>query len=82
MRERRVERGLIGWYQTLIDELCRDLKPADIGIATEIAALPMDIRGYGPVKDQALITVRNRLAGLTAQLRRPVTVPWPGYAEA
>ena len=82
MRERRVERGLIDWYQSLIDELCRDLKPADIGIATEIAALPMDIRGYGPVKDQALVAVRNRLAALTAQLRRPVTVPWPGYAEA
>ena len=79
-RDRRIERELIDWYRTLIDELCRELDPADIGIATEIAALPMDIRGYGPVKDQALTAVGKRLADLTTRLRRPVTAVWPGHA--
>jgi indolepyruvate ferredoxin oxidoreductase len=78
MRERRIERRLIGWYQALVGELCRDLDPADIGILTEIAELPMDIRGYGPVKDQALTAVGTKLASLTAKLRLPVTAAWPG----
>ena len=82
MRERRIERRLIGWYQTLIEDLCRDFNPAELGILTEIAALPMDIRGYGPVKDQALASVRQKLESLTAQLQRPVTAAWPVSAEA
>ena len=76
-RERRTERSLIRWYQALIDELCRDLDAADINALAEIAELPMDIRGYGPVKDQAVTAVGARLAALTTKLRRPIATAWP-----
>jgi indolepyruvate ferredoxin oxidoreductase len=79
-RERRIERSLVGWYQALIGELCTDLDAADLGVLTEIAQLPMEIRGYGPVKDQAVTVVGERLAGLIAQLRRPIATAWPADA--
>jgi indolepyruvate ferredoxin oxidoreductase len=76
-RERRMERELVRWYQALISELCQDLNAADIGALTEIAELPMDIRGYGPVKDQAATAVGKKLTALTAKLGRPITAAYP-----
>ncbi len=76
-RERRIERSLVRWYQALIGELCRDLDAADINALAEIAELPMDIRGYGPVKDQAVTAVGARLAALTTKLRRPIATSQP-----
>ena len=56
--ERRMERGLIGWYEgvvkTLLDRLDR-IAPEE---AAEIAGLAMKIRGYGPVKEQAVGHIR------------------------
>jgi hypothetical protein len=53
------------------------LDAADINALAEIAELPMDIRGYGPVKDQAVTAVGARLAALTTKLRRPIATAWP-----
>ncbi len=54
--DRRMERNLIFEYEAVIGELLADLTPANHALATEIAGLPMRIRGFGHVKE------RNRLA--------------------
>ena len=40
----------------------RRFEAANLDLATEIVGLYMDIRGYGPVKDQAMDDVRTRVA--------------------
>ena len=35
---------------------------SNVDLATEIVSLYMDIRGYGPVKEQAVEDVRTRVA--------------------
>jgi indolepyruvate ferredoxin oxidoreductase len=72
--ERRMERGLIGWYEALILELLPQLRAETIESLAKIASLPMEIRGYGPVKEIAARDVKNRIAGLRNDLpiRRPL----------
>ncbi|HEV2513157.1 indolepyruvate ferredoxin oxidoreductase family protein [Bosea sp. (in: a-proteobacteria)] len=57
--ERKMERALISWYETLIDELLTRLPSRGPDRLAAIAALPMDIRGYGPVKDAAVARVKD-----------------------
>jgi indolepyruvate ferredoxin oxidoreductase len=67
-RERRTERHLIGWYESLLTELRPLLDAKTVATMIEIASLPMDIRGYGPVKDAAVEKVMTRLDSLRARL--------------
>ncbi|MES2714518.1 MAG: indolepyruvate ferredoxin oxidoreductase family protein [Pseudomonadota bacterium] len=67
--ERRTERALIGEYRSSIDELLRDLSPARLDAALEIARLPEDIRGYGHVKARNLVAVKPKWERLLAQWR-------------
>lgn len=60
-RERRMERRLIGDYESLIDTLLGDLSAARLGQAVEIAALAQTIRGYGHVKDRSVAAYRAAL---------------------
>jgi indolepyruvate ferredoxin oxidoreductase len=48
--ERRIERRLIEDYERTIEALLPALTPASIQSAIAIAALPMRIQGFGPVK--------------------------------
>jgi indolepyruvate ferredoxin oxidoreductase len=63
-RERRIERDLIAWYETLLTELLPLLHAGTVGSLTEIASLPMEIRGYGPVKEAAVEKVKAKVASL------------------
>ncbi|MGE0280408.1 MAG: indolepyruvate ferredoxin oxidoreductase family protein [Rhizobiaceae bacterium] len=64
--ERKMERNLIGWYEgiikTMLDRLGAET-PADL---LELAKAPMDIRGYGPVKEEAVEKVKARVQLLLA----------------
>jgi indolepyruvate ferredoxin oxidoreductase len=74
-RERRMERGLVGWYEALIAELLPRLGEETIEPIVKSAALPMQIRGYGPVKEIAVKDVQTEIARLRNHLqiqRRPV----------
>jgi indolepyruvate ferredoxin oxidoreductase len=62
--ERRHERADIGAYEAEVERLCAEITPANIGLALAIARLPMDVRGFGPVKDKA----RNEVATRREQL--------------
>jgi indolepyruvate ferredoxin oxidoreductase len=66
--ERRMERALIGWYEDLIATLLDHLPRRGSTPLLPIATAPMDIRGYGPVKDKAVAEVRARVAALIAGL--------------
>ncbi|HEY4987743.1 MAG TPA: indolepyruvate ferredoxin oxidoreductase family protein, partial [Bradyrhizobium sp.] len=68
-RERRMERHLIGWYESILTEVRPRLHAETIETLVEIASLPMDIRGYGPVKDAAVETVMTKLESLRTRLR-------------
>ncbi|MEO1251077.1 MAG: indolepyruvate ferredoxin oxidoreductase family protein [Pseudomonadota bacterium] len=62
--ERRMERQLIADYRRLIDDISQRLTPHNIGMATEIASLPDAIRGFGPVKEEAVEAAKLREAEL------------------
>uniref|UniRef100_UPI00286DAAD9 DUF6537 domain-containing protein n=1 Tax=Sandarakinorhabdus sp. TaxID=1916663 RepID=UPI00286DAAD9 len=70
--ERRHERTDIAAYEADIERLLTDLNPANIGLALAIAKLPMDVRGFGPVKAKARDEVATRRTALWAK--------WPGLA--
>ncbi|MEE8094522.1 MAG: indolepyruvate ferredoxin oxidoreductase family protein, partial [Gammaproteobacteria bacterium] len=57
-KERRLERRLIADYEALLDGLCEELDEPHLATAVELAGLPDQIRGYGPIKEAAAETVR------------------------
>ncbi|WMT75008.1 indolepyruvate ferredoxin oxidoreductase family protein [Bradyrhizobium sp. Ash2021] len=62
--ERRMERNLIAWYEALLTELLPLLHAGTAGSLAEIASLPMEIRGYGPVKQAAVEKVKAKITNL------------------
>jgi indolepyruvate ferredoxin oxidoreductase len=71
--ERRTERELITWYEGLIDRMLGQLDAAHLPELVAIAKAPMDIRGYGPVKDTAIAKVKPEVERLLTNLTTPVT---------
>ena len=69
--ERRAERALIGDYEACIDELLKTLNAGNLALATEIARLPEEIRGYGHVKARHLAAARVKWDDLMARWRAP-----------
>jgi indolepyruvate ferredoxin oxidoreductase len=53
--ERKQERLLIEDYFALIEMVCRNLSRDNHSVAVELASIPEKIRGYGHVKEAAII---------------------------
>lgn len=70
--ERRAERSLRDEYFATITDLCFTLDHDSIDQATELARLPDMIRGFGPVKEQAIAEYVRRRADLLSQSTSPV----------
>ena len=72
--ERRMERALIGDYETLVAELVGALAPHNHSLAVELARIPEHIRGYGHVKDRHVVAAKKKESELLAAFRdaRPV----------
>jgi len=70
-RERRLERRMIADYEALLDELAERLSPATHATAASLASLPLEIRGFGHVKERNYGLAKNREAALLAELRNP-----------
>ena len=68
--ERKGERADIMAYEATVDRLLAGLTADNRGLALAIARLPMDVRGFGPVKDKAREDVARRAEALWAK--------WPG----
>jgi len=67
--ERRTERRLIGEYETVLAEILTDLSPSSHAVAVEIAALPLEIRGFGHIKEANLARAKAREAVLFTRFR-------------
>ena len=67
--ERRMERTLITEYEAVIEELLAGLTPGNHGLATEIADLPMRIRGFGHVKERNRLVAKDCETQLMADFR-------------
>ncbi|MCP5266579.1 MAG: indolepyruvate ferredoxin oxidoreductase family protein [Burkholderiaceae bacterium] len=67
--ERRRERAALASYEALIDELMSTLDAGNHGLAVEIASLPLEVRGFGPVKQAAEDAAQRRETELLAQWR-------------
>ena len=81
--ERRMERELIGHYEARIDELLPRLRIETLALASEIARLPLSMRGYGHVKIANVALARAREAQLLHRLDpqrypRPPAAPQAG----
>ncbi|MEM8837559.1 MAG: indolepyruvate ferredoxin oxidoreductase family protein [Pseudomonadota bacterium] len=76
--ERREERALIKDYEKTIKTVLAKLDPSVEAIAVEIASLPDEIRGFGPVKKEAMDRVNERKPGLIAALDKPAVLPTQG----
>ena len=60
--ERRMERELIGEFEAVVETLLPLLREDRLPAATELVRRYMDIRGYGPVKEEAAVRVRKQVA--------------------
>ena len=71
--ERRQERALIDEYETLIDAAVAAFGTAKRDDCLALLRLPLDIRGFGPVKDRAVTRYRHKRDELLARLTVPET---------
>ncbi|MBV9815623.1 MAG: indolepyruvate ferredoxin oxidoreductase family protein [Alphaproteobacteria bacterium] len=68
-QERRTERRLIGEYEAVLDEITTRLSPSNHATAVELAAFPLEIRGFGHIKQASLARAKAKEASLLAQFR-------------
>lgn len=67
--ERKTERRLISEYRGVLEELCQNLQPENYSLAVKIANLPRDIRGFGHIKEKAILDVQKREDDLLSKFR-------------
>ncbi|MEE2859355.1 MAG: indolepyruvate ferredoxin oxidoreductase family protein [Pseudomonadota bacterium] len=67
--ERKRERAMIREFEADMEEVFASVTDHTMPVAIELATLPMSVRGYGPVKDQAADRAAERRAELLAQFR-------------
>ena len=67
--ERRMERALAAQYEADMREVFAGLTPDRLDPALALARLPLDIRGFGPVKAKAAETAARRREELWAAFR-------------
>jgi len=73
--ERRAERQAAHDYERLLGEITATLTPANHAIAVELAALPLEIRGFGHIKEANRQRVATRAGALLARFRDPQAAP-------
>jgi len=59
-QDRALERSLVAGYEESIIELNDILNVENLAVATEIAALPLTVRGFGHVKARQATQARSR----------------------
>jgi indolepyruvate ferredoxin oxidoreductase len=67
---RRLERRLIGEYETSVETLLDGLTAENRPLAVEIASLPELVRGFDSVKERHLAEAREKERELVAAFRR------------
>ena len=69
--ERRMERRLIGEYEAVVDRLLAGLSLDNHALAVDIARLPLDMRGFGHIKDANVARAKKREAELLDAFASP-----------
>ena len=69
--ERRMERRLIGDYETTLETLLASLDQNNHALAVQIASLPETMRGFGHIKHKNVSAAKEREASLLAAYRNP-----------
>lgn len=69
MEVRRQERALIGWYESLLDELLAGLRTDNHALAVELASSPDRIRGYESLKLRRIQETKESVAAKLAEFR-------------
>ncbi|XLZ70945.1 indolepyruvate ferredoxin oxidoreductase family protein [Massilia sp. SR12] len=59
--ERRSERAMIAQFTQLIEQECAQLDATRYPAAVELARMPQEVRGYGPVKHQSMLEYQTKL---------------------
>jgi indolepyruvate ferredoxin oxidoreductase len=67
--ERRMERALIAEYEADMAEILPKVTPATRDAAVALARLPLDIRGFGPVKEASQARAAKQREELLAVIR-------------
>ena len=73
--ERAAERKLLEDYFLVVDELANRLRPGNLETALTLAALPDQVRGYGPVKMKAMAEFDAAKEGLLSKFRAARSIP-------
>jgi indolepyruvate ferredoxin oxidoreductase len=66
--ERRMERELIVWFQAVLETIPVPETDEELSMTKTILSSPMEMRGYGPVKDEAVKKHQKIAQGLLAEL--------------
>jgi indolepyruvate ferredoxin oxidoreductase len=69
--DRRLERELLARYEALLDRVADEVDDSRFELAVELAQLPAQVRGYGPVKSAAAERARGAEQALWAQWAAP-----------
>jgi indolepyruvate ferredoxin oxidoreductase len=73
--ERRLDRALLAEYEATLSTLLDGLRADNLALAASIAALPEEIRGFGPVRARSAQAARARQAELMAEFaHQPLSV--------
>lgn len=73
--ERRHEREMITDYEAMLDRVAAKLSPAAHATATALAGLPLEVRGFGHVKQANAERAAQRRDALLKELEAPAPVP-------
>ncbi|SDD39133.1 indolepyruvate ferredoxin oxidoreductase [Paracoccus isoporae] len=76
--ERREERELIAWYDTMLSDVATLAESGEVGTLCDILNAPSQMRGYGPVKSAAIARYRGEAERGVKALRRKAE---PGAAR-
>jgi indolepyruvate ferredoxin oxidoreductase len=66
--DRKLDRAMLKDYQSLVDRIGRELNASNYETFLQLAELPADVRGYGPVREQAAESIREKQTQLIKAL--------------
>ena len=72
-QERKMERRLIGEYESTVDGVLSTLDQNNHAMAVQIAAVPETMRGFGHIKEKNVKAAKEREASLLAAYRAPAS---------
>src|SRR5262249_25880782 len=70
-RERKLERQMIADYEKLLDEISERLSLATHANAVALASLPLDVKGFGHIKERNYKVAKARETTLLNEVRNP-----------